>query len=83
MGYFQLAAKDLLYAPSHKQDSTYHGHSALSGTRNSTIGPPRGMESDNPSHLELMLCHRAHLISTTKSHKTAESINCAEFYLTN
>ena len=26
MGYsFRLAAKDLLYAPSHRQDSTYHG----------------------------------------------------------
>ena len=26
MGYsFQLAARDLLYAPSHRQDSTYHG----------------------------------------------------------
>ena len=26
MGYsFRLAARDLLYAPSHKQDSTYHG----------------------------------------------------------
>ena len=23
--FFQLAARDLLYAPSHRQDSTYHG----------------------------------------------------------
>ena len=46
MGYsFLLAAMVLLYAPSHKQDSTYHGLcytscGALAGTRNSSIGPP-------------------------------------------
>ena len=40
MGYsFQLAARDLLYAPSHREDSPYHGFSytscvALAGTRN-------------------------------------------------
>ena len=39
MGYsFRLAARVLLYAPSHRQDSTYHG--ALVGTRNSSMGPP-------------------------------------------
>ena len=46
MGYaFRLAARVLLYAPSHRQDSTYHGISyisrgALAGTRNSSMGPP-------------------------------------------
>ena len=41
MGYsFRLAARVLLYAPSHRQDSTYHGlcytsRGALDGTRNS------------------------------------------------
>ena len=41
MGYsFRLAARVLLYAPSHRQDSTYHGlcytsRGALAGTRNS------------------------------------------------
>ena len=35
----------LLYAPSHRQDSTYHGlcytsRGALAGTRNSSMGPP-------------------------------------------
>ena len=35
----------LLYAPSHRQDSTYHGlcytsHGALTGMRNSSMGPP-------------------------------------------
>ena len=43
IGYsFQLAARVLLYAPSHRQDSTYHGLcytscGALAGTRNSNI----------------------------------------------
>ena len=46
MGYsFRLTARVLLYAPSHRQDSTYHGlcytsHGALAGMRNSSMGPP-------------------------------------------
>ena len=46
MGYsFQLTARVLLYAPSHRQDSTYHGlcytsRGALAGTRNKSMGPP-------------------------------------------
>ena len=46
IGYsFQLTARVLLYAPSHRQDSTYHGlcytsREALAGTRNSSMGPP-------------------------------------------
>ena len=46
MGYsFRLAARVLLYAPSHRQDSTYHSlcytsRGALAGTRNSSMGPP-------------------------------------------
>ena len=46
IGYsFQLAARVLLYAPSHRQDSTYYGlcytsRGALAGTRNSSMGPP-------------------------------------------
>ena len=45
MGYsFRLAARVLLYAPSHRQDNTYHGlcytsRGALAGTRNSSMGP--------------------------------------------
>ena len=47
MGYsFQLTARVLLYAPSHRQHNTYHSlcytsHGALAGTRNSsmTMGP--------------------------------------------
>ena len=43
MGYtFRLAARVLLYASSHRQDSTYHGLwcGALAGTRNSSMNPP-------------------------------------------
>ena len=46
IGYsFRLAARVLLYAPSHKQDSIYHSlcytsRGALDGTRNSSMGPP-------------------------------------------
>ena len=41
----RLAARVLLYAPSHRQDNTYHGlcytsRGALAGTRNSSMGPP-------------------------------------------
>ena len=45
MGYsFRLAARVLLYAPSHRQDSTYHdlcytSRGVLAGTRNSSMGP--------------------------------------------
>ena len=46
IGYsFRLTARVLLYAPSHIQDSTYHGRcytsrGALAGTRNSSMGSP-------------------------------------------
>ena len=46
IGYcYRLTARVLLYAPSHRQDNTYHGLcytscGALAGTRNSSIGPP-------------------------------------------
>ena len=46
MGYsFRLTARVLLYAPSHRQDSTYHGlcytsRGALAGMRNSSMGSP-------------------------------------------
>ena len=41
----RLAARVLLYAPSHRQESTYHSlcytrRGALAGTRNSSMGPP-------------------------------------------
>ena len=42
---FRLTARVILYAPSHRQDSTYHGlcyssRGALAATRNSSMGPP-------------------------------------------
>ena len=46
IGYsYWLTARVLLYAPSHRQDNTYHSlcytsHGALAGTRNSSMGPP-------------------------------------------
>ena len=46
IGYsFGLAARVILYAPSHRQDSTYHGlcytsRGALAEMRNSSMGPP-------------------------------------------
>ena len=46
IGYsYRLAARVLLYAPSHRQDGTYHGlcytsRGALTGTRNNSMGPP-------------------------------------------
>ena len=46
IGYsYRLTARVLLYASSHRQDSTYHdlyytSHGALAGTRNSSMGPP-------------------------------------------
>ena len=45
IGYsYRLTARVLLYAPSHRQDSTYHSlcytnRRALAGTRNSSMGP--------------------------------------------
>ena len=42
---YRLIARVLLYAPTHRQDNTYHGlcytsHGALAGTRNSSMGRP-------------------------------------------
>ena len=40
------------YAPSHREDSTYHSlwysHVALAGTRNSLMGPPWGIDPTTP-----------------------------------
>ena len=46
IGYsYRLTARVLLYAPSHREDNSYHGlcytsRGALAGTRNSSMGPP-------------------------------------------
>ena len=55
IGYsYRLAARVILYAPSHRQDNTYNGlcytsRGALAGTRNSSMGPPH--EGSIPSIL--------------------------------
>ena len=57
IGYsYRLTARVLLYAPSHRQDNTYHGlcytsRGALAGTRNSSMKD----RSDDPSHHERTL----------------------------
>ena len=58
IGYsFWLTARVLLYAPSHRQDSTYHSLcytscGALAGTRNSSMGPLHEGSFRQPSHHE-------------------------------
>ena len=48
IGYsYRLTARVLLYAPSYRQDNTYHGlcypsRGSLAGTRNSSMGSERG-----------------------------------------
>ena len=70
MGYsFRLTARFLLYAPSHRQDSTYHGlyytsRGALAGTKNTSMVPhthPMKDRSDNPSHHERTLLSRSYI----------------------
>ena len=52
IGYsYRLTARVLLYAPSHRQDTTYHAlcytsRGALAGTRNSSMGQKRMSDSD-------------------------------------
>ena len=61
IGYsYRLTARVLLYAPSHRQDSTYHGlcytsRGALAGTRNSSMGPTEGV-----SLVKIFLQHKHH-----------------------
>ena len=62
IGYsYRLTARVLLYAPSHRQDNTYHGlcytsRGALAGTRNSSMGPPHeGLIRRPKSHHEQTL----------------------------
>ena len=67
MGYsFRLTARVLLYAPSHRQDSTYHGlccTSCWSTGRNEKYinGSTMKDRSYDPSHRERMLITELHL----------------------
>ena len=62
IGYsFRLSARVLLYAPSHRQDSTYHGlcytsRGTLAGTRNSSMGPPHEGSIRRPIALSCYVC---------------------------
>ena len=72
MGYsFRLAARVLLYAPSHRQDNTYHGlcytsRGTLAGTRNSSMGPsheePCYKLSNNPFTFDLRVAEEINVI---------------------
>ena len=71
IGYsFRLTARVLLYAPSHRQDSTYHSlcytsRGALAGTRNR-------LQKDwsyDPSHLLTTELHLAPRLQESKPHK--------------
>ena len=65
MGYsFRLAARVLLYAPSYRQDSTYHdlcytSRGALAGTRNSSMGPSLRIDLTTHRILSERSYHRA------------------------
>ena len=67
MGYsFRLTARVLLYASSHRQDSTYHGlcytsRGALAGTKIAKWVHPMKDRSDNPSHHERTLLPRSYI----------------------
>ena len=61
---FRLAARVLLYVPSHRQDSTYHGLcytscGALAGMRNSSMGPPRRIDPMTHHKMSEHSYHRA------------------------
>ena len=61
IGYsYRLTARVLLYAPSHRQDSTYHSlcytsRGALAWMRNNSMRTPMKDWSDDPSHHEWTL----------------------------
>ena len=66
MGYsFRLTARVILYAPSHRQDSTYHGlcytsHGALAVTRNSSMGPRLRTKDYSDSTKQSFVCTAPH-----------------------
>ena len=60
IGYsYRLTARVLLYAPSNRQDNTYHGlcytsRVALARTRNKSMGPPHEGSIRRPSYVPLL-----------------------------
>ena len=79
---FRLTARVLLYAPSHRQDSTYHNlcytsRGALAGTRNSSMGSPHEGSIRRP------MSERSYQGATSRSSQCAHScILLPSFYLT-
>ena len=62
MGYsFRLAARVLLYAPSHRQDSTYHGLCHWLERKIAQWVHPMKDRSDDPSHHERTLLPRSYI----------------------
>ena len=67
IGYsFRLAARVLLYAPSHRQDSTYHKlcyttRGALAGTRNSSMGTPWMINPTTHHTMSVQLLPRSYI----------------------
>ena len=70
IGYsFQLAARVLLYASSHRQDNTYNGlcytsRGGLAGMRNISMGSTMKDRSDDPSHHKRMLLPQSYISLT-------------------
>ena len=69
IGYsFRLTSRVLLYAPSHRQDNTYHGlcytsRGALAEMRNSSMGPPHE-RIDPTTHRTMSECSTSELRPT-------------------
>ena len=62
IGYsFRLAARVILYAPSHRQDSTYHGLCYTSRGEIAQLVHPMKDRSDDPSHHERTLVPRSYI----------------------
>ena len=72
---FPISSKGTFYAPSHRQDSTYHGHcytrcGAVSGMRNNLDSPPW--------RIDLMTCYTisrcSTMVFTLSSHLTIKQL---------
>ena len=76
IGYsYRLTARVILYAPSHRQDSTYHGlcytsRGALAGTRNSSVGPPHEGSIRRPNRTMSELCCNEDHLTAPNSYDT-------------
>ena len=88
IGYsYRLAARVLLYAPSHRQDNTYHGlcytsRGALAGTRNSSMGVAT---SRHLHHIvSLHICHQAlpdaRTMNCSRSTKGHQRTHCVTLF---